>query len=345
MQNAAKRPLRSLNSVPTPDPQTADFSSLTVADIERHGQDWLFDLEVRQCSHTTIDFRRHVLEKLVWLLRRRDCKRCGTAEIRQFLAHATNGHREPGGRWGNPRMVKPASPRTIKDYYGALRTFFTWLVQQDVIEASPMARINPPIHRQDQIQPFTDEHVRALLEAAKRSTHPKRDQAILMLMLDTAVRASELCGLAAGDVNLDDRSARVLGKGRKERTVHYGRETGRALWAYLRQTPRDEVEPLFFCDRGPQAGQALTRSGLLKLFKRLGDDAGIRGVRCSPHTMRHYAAVSLIKNGLPGFSLQVMLGHTHLQQTSRYVAMAQADVKEQHRTASPGDRIKGVKRG
>ena len=101
-------PLRLLKPVPSPDALSTSPVGLSVTKLERFSQDWLYDCEFRQHSQQTLALRRHVLEKLIWLLRERECERCGPAEIRQFLAYLTTGHKEPGGRWGNPRFNKPA---------------------------------------------------------------------------------------------------------------------------------------------------------------------------------------------------------------------------------------------
>ena len=99
-----------------------------------------------------------------------------------------------------------------------------------------------------------------------------------------------------------------------------------------------EMSSAAFCaDRGPCAGEPLTRSGLRQLVSRLGKDAGIQATRCSPHNFRHTFAVSFLRNGGNAFTLQQMLGHTSLHMTNRYVALAQADIENQHRQFSPAD--------
>jgi site-specific recombinase XerD len=98
--------------------------------------------------------------------------------------------------------------------------------------------------------------------------------------------------------------------------------------------------PLFRSDRGDGYGEALTDSGMRQLFSRLGDDAGITGVRCSPHTVRHTAAVWLLANGANAFTVKEILGHTTLTITQRYVNFAQADIERMHKTHSPVDNMR-----
>lgn len=159
-----------------------------------------------------------------------------------------------------------------------------------------------------------------------------------MLLLDSGLRASELCSLRVTDLDQTNRSCRVLGKGNKYRTVRFGASSARVLWQYLRETSAEREStdtPVFLSDRGANTGGAMTRSGLLQLIERLGEAAGISTARCSPHTF----AVSFLRNGGHVFALKEMLGHTSLTICNRYVALANADIEQQHKQYSPADRL------
>ena len=106
------------------------------------------------------------------------CTQCGLTKLRQFLAYLGRAHDDPGERWGNPHMTRAVRLRTIFNYHGELRTLFGWIVAEGMLEASPMERISPPIVRADQVQPFTQDQVVVLLSAARRSLHPRRDEAL-----------------------------------------------------------------------------------------------------------------------------------------------------------------------
>jgi integrase/recombinase XerC len=264
-----------------------------------------------------------LIDKLVWFLKDREHAECGTMELRQFFAYVTNGHTSANGRWNNPNRKQQVRPKTVQTYFVQLRPFFHWLIQEGVIEGSPMDNIAPPVSRTDQIQPFDERQVQALLAASQKTTHPRRDFAIVCFLLDSGVRASELCDLTMGNVDMSARKCLVIGKGNKHRAVFFGRQTAKALWNYLREEERDPSSPVFQSDRGRGTGDALTRSGLLQLIERLGDAAHIEAVRCSPHTFRHTFAVTFLRNGGNVFSLQQILGHTSLSMTNRYVAVSQ----------------------
>ena len=178
------------------------YDSVPVATLPRLTESWRLACDINHHSPETLAQRRFLLGKLVWFLQQRELTACGTDELRQFLHYVSHGHKEPGGRWGNPRMTRATSARTAKNYHGILRTFFNWLITEGELDASPMERIPPPVHRASQVQPFTPEQVRALLAASKRSLHPRRDEAICLFLFDTGVRASELCSLRRAEVDL-----------------------------------------------------------------------------------------------------------------------------------------------
>ena len=199
-----------------------------------------------------------------------------------------------------------------------------------------MVRITPPVDRPDEVRPFTDAEVNSLIDAAKTTQNAKRDEAILWLLLDTGIRASELCALRFQDMDMGAKTVIVQGKGGKSRSVPFGRTPAKVLWQYLKDEGREPDEPLFLSERGA----AFTRLGLLQMIERLGKKANLSSVRTSPHTFRHTFAVSFLRNGGNQFSLMSILGHTSLEMTSRYVQFAQADVERQHRQFSPADNLK-----
>jgi site-specific recombinase XerD len=324
-------------------PVSSTSSSLTLADLEELFRAWIDDGEIRQLSPRTLEERRGVSRRLLWFLRDREYRQCGTRELRSFLAYLNRAHEEDRGRWGNKdhaSRTRPVSARTVHAYFRVLRAFFRWLVEAGDLDGSPMETLKPPVVRADQIQPFSQEQAEALLAAARQSTNPRRNETLIHFMLDTGLRASEVCALKVSDLDHTGRKARVRGKGGKDRSVMFGRQTARLLWAYLRELELEGDSPVFLADRGEAQNEPLTRNGLLQLFHRLGKSAGIEAVRCSPHTARHYFAIQFLRAGGNVFSLKELLGHTTLAMTNKYVALAQADLEQQHRQFSPGDRLK-----
>lgn len=315
-------------------------NSISILELARYTKSWILDSKIRSLSSTTIEGRRLFVEKLFWFFDQNQIDTCGPDEMRQLLGYLTDAHESPNGRWGNSRLRRPLRPITIKTFYVQCRVLFNWLVEEGALDESPLKRIKAPRALPDQIRPFSVEQVEGMLKVTQRSRHPRRDEAIVLMLFDTGLRASELIGLRVRDVDLTSRACIVTGKGNKIRTAYFGGPAAKSLYLYLQQQPREADEPLFTADRGTRAGEALTRSGLLQLIERLGKGANIELTRCSPHTFRHTFAVEFLRNGGNVFSLKQLLGHTNLQMTNRYIALADGDIENQHRQFAPSDRLK-----
>jgi integrase/recombinase XerC len=324
--------------------KNSSFVSNDIPDIESHGDDWISESEFLRRSPRTIEGKRDAIRKLLWWMRFSNIDRCGKRELRKFFTYVATGHERPEGRWGKPHLRNPVSDRTVQAYFVSLKNFFQWLYEEELLADSPMRGIAVPKPASKQVEPFTKEHVDALLEAARVSTLPRRNVAILLFMLDTGLRASEVCGLTMKDVQIHKSHGvvKVCGKGGKERTVAFSRRAARALWNYLRESPREDNTPVFLSDRSVTAARPLTRSGLQQLFERLGNMVGVKEVRCSPHTMRHTFAINFLRAGGEAFVLQAMLGHEDLHMTQRYVKIARSDIEKQQRQFSPADYLGGL---
>jgi site-specific recombinase XerD len=322
--------------------QTTDESDadniLSRADLAQCAEEWLLHNECQQRAVTTTQTRRVFLRNLLWFLERRELDACGTPELRQFFHYLRHGHEEAGGRWGNPQLTRPLRPVSIKDYHDCLRLFFEWMVAEEIVAASPLQRIERPLVREEIKQPLSREQTQALLRAAKASQDPRRNEAILLMLFDSGVRASELTALKVKDVDTRSGSFEVTGKGNKKRTCYLGKATVKALMAYLRRAKLPAGAPLFPTVRGGVYGrEPLTRSGLLQLVKRLAKQAGINA---NVHQLRRTFATSMLEAGADICSVRDMLGHTNIQMTLKYLAVSQSHIEAQHRQFSPADRLR-----
>lgn len=325
--------------------QSGAAPALSLTDLEYHARGWELDGEVQMLSRSYVARRADVTGKLLWFLRREGLEQCGPHEMRAFFAYLRRSHEDPGGRWDNEHERDPLRPSSIRMYHAMLRAFWGFVVAEGALEVSPMATLKSPVAHPDQIQPFSPEQQRALVDAARKSRHRERNVALVLFLLDTGCRVSECCALVYEDLSFAERSCRVRGKGDKERVVCYGAETARALWAALRNHSREPTAPLWLSRSGKNAGGPLTRFGLQIIIEELGKAASIQGVRCSPHTLRHTFAVNYLRAGGDAFALQVLLGHSNPSITARYVNYARADIQEQHRRLSPLDRVLGKRDG
>lgn len=285
---------------------------------------WLADGEARGWTARTLANRRAVVGYFIsWLDEQEipsNLPAMDDLTVREYLvALRGKGHR----------------PSTIATYHRHLRALANWLVEEELL-ARPL-RVKAPKIPSDQVQPFTQEQVQRLLDAVRRGRCPLRDVALVLLLLDTGLRVSEVVSLTVADVDRTGGAVRVLGKGGKFRSVYMSRETRKALTVYLTKERGDseEGEPLFISATGPGFGNRMTVSGIFQLIQRAGVAAKLSGVRCSPHTLRHTFAVSFLRGGGNLFELQSLMGHTDISILRRYVALAQADLEAAHRRASP----------
>lgn len=323
------------------------YSCPPSADLRRAVDNWLADGRAQGWSRRTLGDCRHNLGRLLWWLEHEEEVPVSLASItpprlRAFLAYAREAR--PEGRWGSqaPSARREARPATVLTYYRDVRRFINFCLAEGLLDESPLRNVKPPRVPADQVQPLSSEQVQALVDAARRTRTPERDVALVLVLVDTGMRVSELCGLIVGDVDRGAGELTVLGKGNKKRRVYMGLAARRVLWRYLETDRRQALaeEPLFIAGGGTKAGTGLTTSGIHQVIKKAGRAAGLTGVRCSPHTLRHTFAVNFLRGGGNLFELQQLMGHTDLTVLRRYVTLAEADLAQAHRAASPADRMK-----
>ncbi len=197
------------------------------------------------------------------------------------------------------------------------------------------------------IVPFTQDDIKRLLAAASRRSAPYtrpgkkesdherstavRDRAILLLLIDTGMRASELCGLELRNVDLRNGVVLVFGKGSKERSLPIGPRTKSALSKHILENRAEARvnEPVFLS----VSGEPMTRNTLLKLIYRLAEVAGVPDAH--PHKFRHTFAIQYLRNGGNERTLQDVLGHESLDMLMTYTRIAQVDIVNGHQVASP----------
>lgn len=201
----------------------------------------------------------------------------------------------------------------------AIRRFFRFCAEEEYIERAP--KFNMPKLEKRILPALTAAEAQQLLKACRTG----RDRALLLVALDTGLRAQELSSLDVGDVDLRTGAIHVHGgKGAKDRIVHIGVKARRAVSRHL--ASRGQVspgEPLWLS----ATGKRLSRWGVRELCDRLSQ---ITGIDASPHKLRRTAALLALKAGLPLPMIQAMLGHEHLSTTEKYLALDDEDRRQAH---------------
>lgn len=214
-----------------------------------------------------------------------------------------------------------------------IRAWCNFLAAEEVITESPMRKVKMP-KLDNRIMPaFSETDVKALLDACLSG----RDKALILFMLDTGLRASEVLAVNLGDVDMGTGAVMVrLGKGGKDRQVYIGAKTRQTLQRYLRRRKDAKTlaasSPLWVSLRG---GRRLRRAGLRQVLRRLAERSGVE--HCHPHTFRRTFALWSLRAGMDIYSLQRLMGHSDLTMLRRYLALVESDLQNAHRKHGPVD--------
>jgi site-specific recombinase XerD len=202
-------------------------------------------------------------------------------------------------RWLTSLSGKVAESTEYRNYSGC-RQFFKWCVAEGEIDASPMANVRAPKVSEQPTPMLTTEQTKALLKTCDgKDFVPRRDRAVIMVLLDAGMRRSELGNLTVDDIDLKARTVDVVGKGDAEnrkrwRRIAFGAKTAQALDRYLRlrrQHNYAHMPNLWLAERNRGT---FRDDGIREMHDRRGD---LIGVKIKPHTFRHGLADAWLKAG------------------------------------------------
>lgn len=294
---------------------------------------FLLSREAMRCTPKTLEHYRYTVGAFLTFLETQGARDVTAITARHIRAYLVGLQQR-----GVKDTTQHAHARGIK-------TWLKWLVAEGDLAANPMERVAMPRLDKRVPPPFTPDDVKALLGACDRHTpRGSRDYALVLTLLDTGLRASELLSLRVGDIDPRSGLCTIMGKGRKVRQVRVGAKARGAIlrmMGYRQQSPSGA--PLWvgygvgYNDAQGRERAALTLAGLQTVLRRLGVRAGV--TPCGPHRFRRTFALWCLRDGMDLHSLRLLMGHSDLTVLQRYLALAGEDVERAHAAHSPADRL------
>ncbi|MED3624669.1 tyrosine-type recombinase/integrase [Neobacillus thermocopriae] len=307
-------------------PQVLQASKNDVDSFEYHYNLFVRDCRIRNLSEHTFRYYKNELMKF--------CKRLERNQIDTSPAVITEEIIKDYVVLG--MMNEGKKEATINANLRAIRAFFNFLEKEGFIIENPVKDVKLVKEKRTIIQTFSRDQIHALLRQPDRNTFTGiRDYTLMMFLLETGVRVREICDILTTDINFIDGVVRIDGKGNKERFVPIQKTMKKQLSIYLQVRGELDTNILFVnIDNEPLAIRAIQTN-----IARYGRMAGIKNVRCSPHTFRHTFAKMSVQNGADVFSLQSVLGHTSMEMVRNYVNMFSNEVRDNHSKFSPIEKL------
>lgn len=230
-----------------------------------------------------------------------------------------------------------------KDYHkssiarrlSSLRSFYNYLEKKKIVKKNYFKLIKNPKKEYSLPKYVCEEDVEKMLSIPDtRNVYGKRNLLIIQMLYATGVRVSELVNIKINDINIKERTIRILGKGDKERIVVFGNNTQEALKDYLKngrwKLEKRKSEYLFLNKDGKKLST--------RYIRKILNDNVIKGSiskHVSPHMLRHTFATELLNNGADLVSVKDMLGHSSLNTTSIYTHVTDEKIKQIYNKAHP----------
>lgn len=262
---------------------------------------------VEGCSERTLNYYKTTIDNMLNSVNKK-VNNIETDDLRKYLA--------------DYQLNNQCSKVTIDNVRRILSSFFAWLEDEDYIIKSPTRRIHKIKTMKTVKETYSDEE----LEEMRDSCDEIRDLALIDFLSSTGVRVGELVNLNIKDIDFENRSCVVLGKGSKQREVYFDARTKIHLQNYL-STRIDNNQAVFVSLLHPF--NRLKISGVEIRLRELGNKININ--RVHPHKFRRTMATKAIDKGMPIEQVQVLLGHSKIDTTLEYAMVNQNNVRNSHK--------------
>ena len=277
--------------------------------MDESERDWIgqfvrhLELERRLSPLTCQNYRRDLRALAEW------CDEAGVASWRDLDSEHVRG-------WSAASFRRGLSSKSIQRRLSAARTFYRYLLREKHVRKNPVQSVSAPKAAKRLPANLDADRMARLLEIPGKGPLVDRDRAILELLYSSGLRLAELVDLDINDVDLNDATVRVTGKGNKDRIVPVGSHATRALRDWLRSrvafADQDETA-MFVSSRGSRLSRRAVQQRVAHWAKKQGIDA-----RVYPHLFRHSFATHLLESSHDLRGVQELLGHANISTTQVY---------------------------
>lgn len=213
------------------------------------------------------------------------------------------------------------STRSISNNISSIKSFYKYLNLFQNLEVNPTNNIEMPKLKKSLPKTLSYEDVNNLLNIDIKDYYDYRNKAMLELMYSSGIRVSELVNLKVHDLNLENNTVRIFGKGSKERIIPIGDFASESINDYLNNArgwlAKGKINEYLFLNNH---GDKLTRQAFFKILQKLAFSKNIKA-SFSPHTLRHSFATHMLQNGADLRSIQELLGHSSISTTQIYTSV------------------------
>ena len=220
------------------------------------------------------------------------------------------------------------TPKSINTIISMLKSFYNYLLLDGYIENNPTSLLKSPKIPKKLPNYLSEEEISKLFYSIDTSKNlGKRNYLLLLLLYDTGVRVSELINIRINDIDFENKTIKIIGKGDKERLVYFTSDALAVILDYLRENNKNYL----FSN---QKGTPITRNEVYNIVVKCCEEAGINK-HVTPHMIRHSFATHMIINDADIMSVKTILGHSNVTTTQIYTHFNKKDLKRKY------DELKG----
>ncbi len=229
---------------------------------------------------------------------------------------------------------KDKNSKTLAHFITTFRSFYKYLERENIIKENPILNISQPKITKTLPKVLSVEDIDKILDIKLVTKQDYRNKAMLELMYSTGIRISELINIKMHELNINNCTLKVMGKGSKERIIPIGDYALNYLNIYLNEYRQQFIKKNTDYVFLNPSGNRLSRQSFFKVIKKIAHDKNIK-TEFSPHTLRHSFATHMLENGADLRTIQELLGHSDVSTTQIYTNVSNKFVEDNYKDYHP----------